>query len=217
MKKLLLAAAVAFFAGVNAQTTGSNLDGTTFITGRVGYDYMKDNNTNTTVHNYSFMPTIATFVSANWAIGGGIGFQGNTSDVSMDIMGYTLAAEQSNTSFVIQPFARRYWDLSNKLYFFGQIDVPVSFGKMETEVEIPAALAGIVPANSFNTEDKYTSVGVFVRPGLDYFINENWSLEATIGAVGYSNMKPENGKSVDNFSIGVDMSNIMFGVKYLFK
>ena len=67
MKKLLLAAAVAFFAGVNAQTTGSNLDGTTFITGRVGYDYMKDNNTNTTVHNYSFMPTIATFVSANWA------------------------------------------------------------------------------------------------------------------------------------------------------
>ena len=46
MKKLLLAAAVAFFAGVNAQTTGSNLDGTTFITGRVGYDYMKDNNTN---------------------------------------------------------------------------------------------------------------------------------------------------------------------------
>jgi hypothetical protein len=55
-----------------------------------------------------------------------------------------------------------------------------------------------------------------VKPGLDYFLNKNWTIEATIGEFGYSNFKYKNAKSVDNYNFGLDLSSVGIGVKYVF-
>jgi outer membrane protein W len=66
------------------------------------------------------------------------------------------------------------------------------------------------------TEEKFNSFGVAVKPGLDYFLNKNWTIEATIGEFGYSNFKYKNAKSVDNYNFGLDLASVGIGVKYVF-
>jgi outer membrane protein W len=65
---------------------------------------------------------------------------------------------------------------------------------------------------------KYTSIGVNVKPGLDYFLNKNWSIEATIGEFGYKNFKykEEGAKALNNYNVGLNLSSVSFGVKYIF-
>ena len=55
-----------------------------------------------------------------------------------------------------------------------------------------------------------------MKPGLDYFLNKNWSIEATIGEFGYSNYKPKDGDATNNYNFGLNLSSVTFGVKYVF-
>ncbi|MNW09445.1 hypothetical protein D3C71_2064470 [compost metagenome] len=55
-----------------------------------------------------------------------------------------------------------------------------------------------------------------MKPGLDYFLNKNWTIEATIGEFGYNNFKPKDGDAVNNYSFGLNLANVGIGVKYVF-
>ncbi len=197
MKKLLVAAGIAAFGLATAQTEG--FKGTSFISGQVGYSSTENNATSIKSDDFSILPTVGHFVSPTIAVGAGLGYQ--SSVVKSDI----LDAKNTNSAFVIMPFARKYWSLGDKLFIFGQIDVPMAFGKVKDEV------AGV------STSTNYNSFGVNVRPGLDYFLSDSWSMEATIGQFGYNTAKPEGGKSTDNYNFGLNLNSITFGVKYLFK
>lgn len=215
MKKLLFLGAVALFGALNAQSAG--FEGTTFISGQAQVSTVNSRAFDAKQTNYTVMPVLGTFVSPTVAIGGGLGVTGSVSETIQNFGGNSLDTKTSTTAFVAMPFVRKYWDLSNKLYLFGQVDVPLYFGKEKTDVTIPSDLQSLFPSGSLNSERNFTSYGVYFRPGLDYFVNNKWTFEATIGAVGYSNMKYENEKSTDQFDFGVNLSSITFGVKYLFK
>ena len=92
----------------------------------------------------------------------------------------------------------------------------MQFGKTETENSSVATNGNTVVTNSTSTEAKYTKIGVTVKPGLDYFLNKNWSIEATIGEFGYSNYKPKDGDATNNYNFGLNLSSVTFGVKYVF-
>ncbi|MEJ8597383.1 outer membrane beta-barrel protein [Riemerella anatipestifer] len=196
MKKLFLVGALALFGAMNAQTSG--FSGRTFVTGSFGYSSTKDNLIGNTVNRASFVPTVGYFVSPTVAVGAGIGYQGVTDKVDDQ-------NKVTTSSFVFTPMVRKYWGISNNFYLFGQFDVPMAWGSRK------ATVAGVE-----GKEAKESSFGFFLRPGVDYFITKNWSVEATVGAFGYQTSKPEGGKSTDNASLGIDLGNIGLGIKYVF-
>lgn len=216
MKKLLIASAVALFGLSNAQIA----KGTVYLSGSVGYSQEETNNGNSKVENFNVLPTAGFFVAPNFAVGLGVGFQTqkDTSIItSVNPLSTTVnTREVKNPAFVVAPFARKYWTLSDKLYFFGQLAVPMQFGKTEVENSSVTTTGTTTTTSSISSEAKYTSVGVTVKPGLDYFLNKNWTIEATIGEFGYNNFKPKEGDATNNYSFGLNLANVGIGVKYVF-
>ncbi|WP_439479063.1 outer membrane beta-barrel protein [Chryseobacterium aquaticum] len=216
MKKLLVASAVALFGLSNAQIA----KGTVYLSGSVGYSQEETNNGNIKSENFNVLPTAGFFVAPNFAVGLGVGFQTqkDTSIItSVNPLSTTVnTREVKNPAFVVAPFARKYWTLSDKLYFFGQLAVPMQFGKTEVENSSVTTTGTTTTTSSVSSEAKYTSVGVTVKPGLDYFLNKNWTIEATIGEFGYNNFKPKDGDATNNYSFGLNLANVGIGVKYVF-
>ncbi|MDF2552484.1 MAG: porin family protein [Chryseobacterium sp.] len=216
MKKLLIASAVALFGLSNAQIA----KGTVYLSGSVGYSQEETNNGNSKSENFNVLPTAGFFVAPNFAVGLGVGFQ-TQKDTSITTTINPLSTtvntfETKNPAFVVAPFARKYWTLSDKLYFFGQLAVPMQFGKTEVENSSVTTTGTTTSTSSVSSEAKYTSVGVTVKPGLDYFLNKNWTIEATIGEFGYNNFKPKDGDATNNYSFGLNLANVGIGVKYVF-
>ncbi|KPH14506.1 outer membrane protein [Chryseobacterium sp. ERMR1:04] len=216
MKKLLLAGAVALFGLSNAQIA----KGTAYLSGSVGYSQEESNRGDLKVENFNVLPTVGYFVNTNLAVGVGIGYQTEktTSTTTTTLFNTTVVNENvtKKPAFVVAPFVRKYWTLSDKLFIFGQLAVPMQFGKTEVESSSVATTGNSVVTNSTSTEAKYTQIGVTVKPGLDYFLNKNWSIEATIGELGYSNYKPKDGDATNNYNFGLNLSSVTFGVKYVF-
>lgn len=216
MKKLLLASAIALFGLSNAQIA----KGTTYLSGSVGYSQVETNNGNNKTENFNVLPTVGYFVGTNLAVGLGVGYQTEkTTDITTITMPNTTSVttdEVKKPAFVVAPFVRKYWTLSDKLYIFGQLAVPMQFGKTETESSTVVTNGNTTATTSTSTEAKYTQVGVTVKPGLDYFLNKNWSIEATIGEFGYNNYKPKDGDATNNYNFGLNLSSVTFGVKYVF-
>ncbi|RZJ50598.1 MAG: DUF3575 domain-containing protein [Chryseobacterium sp.] len=216
MKKLLIASAVALFGLSNAQIA----KGTVYLSGSVGYSQSETNNGNTKSENFNVLPTAGFFVAPNFAVGLGVGFQ-TQKDTSITTATNPFSTtvntfETKNPAFVVAPFARKYWTLGDKLYFFGQLAVPMQFGKTEVESTSVTTTGTTTTTTSVSSEAKYTSVGVTVKPGLDYFLNKNWTIEATIGEFGYNNFKPKDGDATNNYSFGLNLANVGIGVKYVF-
>ncbi|MDR6370296.1 outer membrane protein [Chryseobacterium bernardetii] len=212
MKKILLAGAVALFGLSNAQIA----KGTTYLSGSVGYSQVESNNGNDKKENFNVLPTVGYFVNTNLAIGLGVGYQTEKNTLTTTLGNTVGESITKQPAFVVAPFVRKYWTLSDKLYFFGQLAVPMQFGKTETETNSQTTVGNSTVYTSTSTEAKYTKIGVTVKPGLDYFLNKNWSIEATIGEFGYSNYKPKDGDATNNYNFGLNLSSVTFGVKYVF-
>jgi len=202
MKKLLLTAAVVAFGLSNAQIA----KGTTYLSGTVGYSSVEDNNKDTKVDNFSVVPTVGYFVAPNLAVGLGVGYDSKSKKENFN-NGYV---KNTTAAFVVEPFARKYWTLGDKLYIFGQLSVPMRFGNDKSEEN--------VNNTTVSQKANYNSFGVSVKPGLDYFLNKNWTIEATIGEFGYSTSKYDidGAKNVNNFNFGLKLTNLGVGVKYVF-
>ncbi|PQA92738.1 Opacity protein [Chryseobacterium piscicola] len=217
MKKLLMASAIALFGLGNAQTTPAPIaKGTVYLSGSVGYSQVESNNGNDKLESFNILPTAGFFVADNFAIGLGAGFA-TTKETQITTSLTTVKTDEFKTpALVIEPFARKYWTLSDKLYFFGQLAVPMQFGKIENESTSVTTIGSTTSTTSTSSEAKYTSVGVTVKPGLDYFLNKNWTIEATIGEFGYNNFKPKGGVATNNYNFGLDLTAVTIGVKYVF-
>lgn len=202
MKKLLVASAVALFGLSNAQIA----KGTTYLSGTATYSSTEDNNDDTKTEDFRIIPTVGYFVAPNLAIGAGVGYASSSEKVT-----YNDGFEKGTLSaFVVEPFVRKYWTLGDKLYIFGQLSVPMEFGNAKYEER---------QNNSSQSEKvNYNSFGVSVKPGLDYFLNKNWTIEATIGEFGYNTTKwdVEGAQNTNNFNFGLNLANVGIGVKYVF-
>ncbi len=212
MKKILLAGAVALFGLSNAQIA----KGTTYLSGSVGYSQKETNNGNYKEENFNVLPRVGYFVNTNLAIGLGVGYQNDKTTTTTNSPLTVSEGITKKPAFVVEPFVRKYWTLSDKLYFFGQLAVPMQFGKTKEETNTVTTVGNSTVSNSTSTEAKYTQIGVTVKPGLDYFLNKNWTIEATIGEFGYNNFKPKDGDATNNYNFGLKLSSVTFGVKYVF-
>lgn len=220
MKKIILTCAIALFGLSNAQIK----TGTVYVSGQVNYSKEENKNTNTTIQDFKIMPTAGIFVAKNLAVGTGLGFTNKKEENNEVYSGGSFTTFVDYTgeknAVVVAPFVRKYWTLSDNLYIFGQLEIPMEFGKINQDALVTYVdeMYGYIDHQTLSVETKYTSIGVNVKPGLDYFLNKNWSIEATIGEFGYKNFKykEKDAKALNNYNFGLNLSSISFGVKYIF-
>ncbi|MBK5721196.1 hypothetical protein JGH11_09975 [Dysgonomonas sp. Marseille-P4677] len=145
---------------------------------------------------YTVMPLVGTFISPSVAVGGALGYTHVKNDGS------------KTNNFTIMPLARKYWNISGGLYFFGQAALPIGFGSTKV---------GEFKTNNFGAH-------VQLAPGFDLIVNSWFTVEASFVLVdaGYSSQKPKGGETSSSWGInGNSISSSEFGelsvgVKFLF-
>ncbi len=138
MRKFIAFAFVLVF--VFTATAQKGLQGTWFATSQIGYQQTKSGNIKST--NITILPIIGKFVSPSVAIGAAVGYVG--------IQVVDGATKDANTSLlVIQPLVRKYWNVAGKLFFFGQLALPIISGK-EKQSELKVAQFGLSASGGFD-------------------------------------------------------------------
>lgn len=199
MKKVILTVAAIFaFGFANAQdknesTGGGFGKGDVFVTGGFGFGSEKTGDDKDS--SFRFEPAVGFFVTENIALGARIGFTSRTEEVS--------AVETKTTSFNGEVFGRYYWTPASQFSLFGE--AAVGFGSDKREVN------GVDAGDSNN-------FGANVGFGVNYFLSDNWSIEAGWAGLGFnSNDNGGDGAEKTNtFGLDVDLAAISFGLNYKF-
>ncbi|MET3115027.1 hypothetical protein AAKU52_002770 [Pedobacter sp. CG_S7] len=187
MKKLLLSmVAVATFAfTTQAQTEKGN----TMLGGNVGFNSSKTDGAAKADVNFRIVPTVGYFVSDNFAIGTGIGYNYYKK----------VSTNNLNQALEVSPFGRYYLDLSDQFKFFGQLSVPMAFGNNK-----------LVDNEGNVADDKYASttrIGVNFAPGFAFFPTKRIGIELSVNGLDYNNYTVKNeltGNKVETNSFGLD-------------
>lgn len=187
MKKTILLAIIAIFAFTNMNAQDEEKKAEGLKGAWWGLGQIEySNNEGTDTSSFTVLPVVGTFVAPTVTVGLGVGYTSTT-----------VGDEDAVDAIIVMPLVRKYWGITDKFFVFAQGDVPLSFN------------------------DSSTGYGFNVRPGIDYFIGGNFTIEATFGQFGYNAVKyddvPEGVE--DTFgttSLGFNMMNVNFGLKYLF-
>lgn len=94
--------------------------------------------------------------------------------------------------------SRYYLNPGKKFSPFG--DLSVGFGTINPELP---------------TEGDINTFDLGFSPGINYFLNNHFSVEATIGRIGYSSFST-TGYSQSNVGLNLNLSTIGLGVNYKF-
>lgn len=209
MKKLLTIAAFAVLGitSVNAQeqtTVGGYNQGDIFISGSVGFGSTSQGDVKS--NEFGFSPKVGFFVSDNFAIGATLGYTSQTNERPA-INPTTLEpvdAEDKTTAFSAGVFGRYYVTPVNQFSFFAELSA--SFVAAKNEI-------------AFVDEDaKFDGLNFEFAPGISYFVSDCLTLEASYGIIGYNTYKAdtEGAEATNTFNVGLDFSNINFGIAYKF-
>ena len=218
MKKIVLMGAVALFGLSNAQIA----KGTSYLSGQVGYYHSEKDEFNTVRKDdvIRILPTAGYFVTTNLAVGLGVGYKSAVTKykVGNAAISNVMEIKDTDNAFVVAPFVRKYWTLSDKLYIFGQLQVPLEFGQEKLDFNSEGNGGDPILSAPFTQKNNYTNIGVNIKPGLDYFITKNWSIEATIGEFGYNTYKRDidGARRAGDYKFGISLTSVTFGVKYVF-
>jgi opacity protein-like surface antigen len=208
MKKILsLVGIVLIGLSVKAQDANQGLKGAWFATSQFGYQQTKTGVVKNT--NLSILPVVGTFVTPSLAVGAGLGF------INMKSESNTGTAAKTDL-IVIEPLARKYWNVAGSLYFFGQLAAPIITGK-EKESDL-----------------KVNQVGLSLSGGFDYFVTKSFSVEFSYDLANFTSttLDPKVGEktTVTNFGLAhvanVDSAYLVgnpnlttplsFGFKFIF-
>lgn len=154
------------------------LQGIWFATSQFGYQQTKSTASKGT--NLMVLPIAGTFVSPTVAVGAGVGY--------INIKAENGAGTAANTDlFVVQPLARKYWNVSGGFFFFGQLAAPIITGKEK------------------QSELKINQFGLAASGGFDYIIGKHFSVEFSYNLVNasYTTLKTKEGNktTVTDFSV----------------
>jgi hypothetical protein len=188
MKKISLTLVfVSLFCAAIAQTTsgsmllGGQLTFTSFTFKDEGVSFTEEEKATT----FALIPNFGYFISDNLAIGLGAGI--STSKFTDEGDGTEVI---KSSQFVVAPWLRYYVPTSSEqFFFFVQARPQFGFGTETTDF------------GNGESEDKLSSLNVFVSPGFSFFPTEKWSIELVMQGIGFSSSKTEfNGGGTDKTS-----------------
>lgn len=181
--------------------------GNVFISGGINFssiDYSRDT---PNVTNFEIFTKIGAFTADNFALGINIGYQNGDSEnigANSDILSKT---------FIVGIFTRQYFQPTQKFSLFLEENI----NYITTTVE--SIYYGY---SSSIEEDRYKGFAIGITPGISYFLNKHFALEASWGILQYTTIKLDVEEdeveydSTDNFSIGLSFEDINFSLLYKF-
>lgn len=167
---------------------------------------------------------VATTMSAQMYVGGGIGFENKSYDgesaTSLSItpeLGYVLDENASlgislgfgqsgkddakKTTISVQPYYRYKFMKTEKVDLF--VDGTFYFAN--------------VKGDGYKDKDyKANAWGIGVRPGVAVALNDKLSFVSTMGFLGYESFKPDGDKATNTFGFDLNSLNLSFGLYYNF-
>ncbi|MDO5608946.1 MAG: hypothetical protein Q4G08_10885 [Capnocytophaga sp.] len=161
MKKILLAFAVIGLFAAKGQAQSSSFvgfEGDWVVAGQFRYQSVTPDVGDSTAE-YTILPIIAYGLQSDVLVGAGLGY---------------TRSDEYNNAFILQPLVRKYWNVANRFYVFGQGSVPINIGK--------------------ETNNNFASFGVSIAPGLDYVVTDWLTFEVMfdIFNLNYKSVKDGN-------------------------
>ena len=208
MKKLVLSliAVSALAFTTQAQTEKGNF----LLGGNVQVSTSKNDGASKSDVGFAVIPSVGYFVSDNFAVGTGIGYQYNKnySQGATADLGFST----QTSAFVVSPFARYYKGLNESFKFFGQLSVPMAFGNTKV---------GDAEGDNMTKVSKDNTVGVALSPGFAFFPSKNFGIELSVQGISYNDVSYKDANDNDNggnknFNIGANFFNPKLGVQFYF-
>lgn len=128
----------------------------------VNIDVSEDDNTKTYVY---LTPEFAWAMNDKWEFGGQLSLSSTTEEV----------LDKSRFGWSLTPYARFTFYRTGKVAFFCDGFVTIGGGKYSYEVE-----------DGHDVDESGTAVGVGLRPGISFDLNEHLCLQSTFGALSYT-------------------------------
>ncbi len=167
---------------------------------------------------------VATTMSAQIYVGGGIGFQSKSYDgnstTSFGItpeVGYTLDENSAigiglgfnqsgkdntkQTVISVNPYYRYKFLKTESVSLF--VDGTFSFANQKGD-------------GALDKDYKLNAWSIGVRPGVAVALNDKLSFVSTMGFLGYQSSKPDGGKATNTFGFDFNSLNLNFGLYYNF-
>jgi len=195
MKKVLLSAvALLAFGFANAQEEKSNggfSKGDVFVSGAVTLSSTSMDEDKSS--SFVFAPQIGYFLTENIAIGGKLGYssqkQEDATGDTVDMAGLVLGAS-----------GRYYFTPANQFSLFGQLGL--DYASMKDNLN----------------DYKINSIGAGLGFGMNYFVSSNFSLEASVGVLGFASAKADydGAEAANVFQFGGDWRAVSLGLNYKF-
>ncbi|OUR91063.1 hypothetical protein A9Q87_11340 [Flavobacteriales bacterium 34_180_T64] len=205
MKKIILFVAIAMFGftSVNAQDIPAVIGADDFTQGWQKGDWLLSGSINYSSstqdedkdNSFAIMPRVANFVTPNLAIGAEFGYMSST----MEFGGSSNSTQEQNT-FMAGPFA--YYYCMPEKRFSPYTGLHVNY-----------------ESTDFKSSDfKESGFSAELSIGGNYFLNDDWSMNLSVGALRYSSVKADfdDAEARNDFGIGVDLKNVWFGVNRRF-
>ena len=98
-----------------------------------------------------------------------------------------------------------------------------AFGRYYATPSSQFSVFGNLGFDYMSTDDKLSDVKVngyeiALSPGVSYFLNSNFAMEASFGKLGYSSVKADvtGAEATNSFGLNLDLRSITFGLVYKF-
>lgn len=119
--------------------------------------------------------------------------------------------KMSTNQMTFSPFARYYFPITDNFAFFGQAQIDIAMGSSKTEDQTLGT----------TSEGSISGFGIGVMPGVEYWFTPAWSMNATLGGIGYGSLTTTNklndteSKS-SSFGLSGNFWNMGLGLYYHF-
>ncbi|MDM1293138.1 porin family protein [Sphingobacterium sp. N143] len=195
MKKVLLT--LTAIAGLTVAANAQTEKGKIMVGGQIGFETSKVKDTDIKANSFSINPTVGYFVSDNWAVGTGIGYNWNKTESDKD---NSIKVD----AFQVSPFVRKY-TANGPVRFFAQLSVPMAWG---TETST---------TNNVEAKEKFERYGVELAPGLAYFPTSKIGIELKVRGL-YYNYNKNKTADVSTNTFGLDANSLAptLGVQFHF-
>lgn len=142
----------------------------------LGNEYIELQNSNST---FALKGGLGYTFAENQMAGLKLGYEVNRSIDEQLVPGTDeiVTFTDTDTRFMIAPFYRYYYFCAPTLAFIGQVRVPIVMTGGQSEVEGPNPSSNEIPSGF--------GIGAWLNPKLAWFPKDNWSVEASVGRLGY--------------------------------
>lgn len=208
MKQLIMISSLLCLGIIDAQVP----QGTQFISGQINFSTTKNYSNNSSTTSYKVLPTYGYFFAPNWVIVLSTGYKQEIDKLQYRNTTFDLLNTENKTSaFVITPSLRKFWILDARFSLFAQLDFPLEFGNVTQTTRLENESIEVS-----HNKNAFSSYGISLKPGIDYFLAPQWKIAANVGEIGYFNTHYKNSNlNKKRFNFEGNLSSIQFAVKYI--